>query len=189
MGGFLYLAIKTMTTLSTLELMMVLLPIIFMLHDFEEIIMFRLWLRHNHNELQRRFPYFEAFLTRHHIFDYTTATFSIAIAHEFLLISLMCYLAIYLQMPHWWLMTFAGFFVHLLIHVAQWLIYGKYIPAIITTLLALPYCVYTLYEFINANLLTPSQLFLWAVIGIALMTFSVPLAFFWANIFHHRTHS
>lgn len=167
---------------------MALLPIVFMLHDFEEIIMFRLWLKRNRNELRRRFARFEALLDKHHVFDYSTATFSVAIAHEFLLISLVCYLAIYLQLPQWWFMAFAGFFVHLLIHVAQWLIYGKYIPAIITTLLALPYCVYSLYLFITANLLSISQLILWTLIGTAVMVISVPLAFFWAKIFYRHTH-
>ena len=73
--------------MSTLLFLMVLLPIVFMLHDFEEIIMFRPWLSRNRDELKTRFPRFEAFLTKRGFFDYSTSAFALAVCHEFVLLS------------------------------------------------------------------------------------------------------
>lgn len=55
--------------MSTLEKMMLLLPIVFMFHDFEEIIMFRWWLRKNRSQLQQRFPSVEKFLAKRKMFS------------------------------------------------------------------------------------------------------------------------
>ncbi len=45
--------------MTKLELIMAFLPIVFMIHEYEEIIMFRCWLGSNRNELKRRFSKFE----------------------------------------------------------------------------------------------------------------------------------
>ena len=80
-----------------LELIMLLLPVVFMLHEYEEIIMFRHWLDRNRDELKRRFPRFEQFLAHRGHFDYSTATFAIGTAHEFILISLISFCAVWLD--------------------------------------------------------------------------------------------
>lgn len=48
--------------MTKLETIVLLLPIVFMIHEYEEIIMFQNWLGNNRNELKRRFPKFEQFL-------------------------------------------------------------------------------------------------------------------------------
>ena len=109
-----------------LELIMLLLPVVFMLHEYEEIIMFRHWLDRNRDELKRRFPKFERFLARRRHFDYSTATFAIGTAHEFILISLISFCAVWLGAYQWWFAAFAGYSFHLIVHLAQWTIYRKY---------------------------------------------------------------
>ena len=94
-----------------LELIMLLLPVVFMLHEYEEIIMFRHWLDRNRDELKRRFPKFERFLARRRHFDYSTATFAIGTAHEFILISLISFCAVWLGAYQWWFAAFAGLFL------------------------------------------------------------------------------
>ena len=42
--------------MSNLDLTMLVLPLVFMVHEYEEIIMFEPWLRSNREELRRRFP-------------------------------------------------------------------------------------------------------------------------------------
>lgn len=42
--------------MTKLETIVLLLPIVFMIHEYEEIIMFQNWLGNNRNELKRRFP-------------------------------------------------------------------------------------------------------------------------------------
>ena len=71
--------------MTKLETIVLLLPIVFMIHEYEEIIMFQNWLGNNRNELKRRFPKFEQFLAHRGHFDYSTATFAVGTAHEFIL--------------------------------------------------------------------------------------------------------
>lgn len=157
---------------------MTLLPIVFMLHEYEEIIMFQNWLGNNRNELKRRFPKFEQFLAHRGHFDYSTATFAVGTAHEFILISAISFCSIWLDAYQWWFAAFAGYSVHLIVHLAQWAIYRKYIPVIITTILTLPYCVYAFGEFAKASILSPLQMLSWTVIGIGFTTLSLLSAFF-----------
>ena len=152
--------------MTKLETIVLLLPIVFMIHEYEEIIMFQNWLGNNRNELKRRFPKFEQFLAHRGHFDYSTATFAVGTAHEFILISAISFCSIWLDAYQWW---FAAF--------AQWAIYRKYIPVIITTILTLPYCVYAFVEFAKGSILSPSQMFLWSVVGIILTMLSLLSAF------------
>ena len=50
--------------MTEINILIALLPIIFMIHDFEEIIMFKPWLTKNSTEIKRRFPKLDAFLTK-----------------------------------------------------------------------------------------------------------------------------
>ena len=163
--------------MTNLELIMLLLPVVFMVHEYEEIIMFRHWLDRNRDELKRRFPKFERFLARRGHFDCSTATFAVGTAHEFLLISLISFFSVWQGAYQWWFAAFAGHSVHLLAHVAQWAIYRKYVPVIITAILTLPYCVYAFSEFAKVSVLSPLQMFLWAVVGIVLTVLSLLSAF------------
>ncbi|MDO4782418.1 MAG: HXXEE domain-containing protein [Capnocytophaga felis] len=170
--------------MTELQLLMVLLPVVFMVHDFEEVIMFEVWLSKNREELRQRFPKLENFLARNGFFAYSTADFAVAVAHEFLLLSVVCYLSVWFGSYGWWFGAFMAFFVHLFMHIGQWLAYGKYVLVIITSLLSLPYCFYTFWVFFEAEVLTIGQMLWWTLIGTLLMLASFPLAFFWASKFH-----
>ena len=115
--------------MTKLETIVLLLPIVFMIHEYEEIIIFQNWLGNNRNELKRRFPKFEQFLAHRGHFDYSTATFAVGTAHEFILISAISFFSIWLDAYQWWFAAFAGYSVHLIVHLAQWAIYRKYIPS------------------------------------------------------------
>lgn len=80
--------------MTKLETIVLLLPIVFMIHEYEEIIMFQNWLGNNRNELKRRFPKFEQFLAHRGHFDYLTATFAVGTVHEFILISAISFCSI-----------------------------------------------------------------------------------------------
>lgn len=169
--------------MSTLLFLMTLLPVVFMLHDFEEIIMFRPWLRRNRDELKACFPRFEAFLTRRGLFDYSTSAFAVAVCHEFTLLSVVSYGALYAGVYGWWFAAFMAFFLHLFVHVGQWVIYRKYVPVIVTSVLSLPYCFYTFGLFAEAGLLSVPEMIGWSVVGLVVMALSFPAAFFWASKF------
>ena len=48
--------------MTRINLIMILLPFVFMIHEYEEIIMFRRWIDRNREELRKRFPKSNRFL-------------------------------------------------------------------------------------------------------------------------------
>ena len=139
--------------------------------------MFTHWLGNNRNDLKKRFPKFENFLVGKGFFDYSTATFAVGTAHEFIWVFFISFYAVVEKAYQWWFAIFSVFFIHIVIHILQWAIYRKYIPVILSSILTLPYCIYAYVEFEKASILSPVQMFLWAVIGLGLTIFSLLFAF------------
>jgi hypothetical protein len=108
------------------------------------------------------------------------------VLHEFLLISIITYQSLYFGAYQWWFGAFAAFSLHLLFHIGQGVIYGKYVPCIITSILALPYCIYTFIAFLKVTELTTVQLSLWAVLGMIITVASFVPAFYLASRFEGR---
>jgi len=167
-----------------MKLLVALLPIVFMLHDFEEIIMFKPWLEKNRAEVRRRFPRIDKVLRQHHD-RLSTSAYAVIVMHEFCIIALITYVSLYADAYHWWFGAFAAFSLHLLVHIVQWLVYGKYVPVIVTSFLALPYCLYTFTVFLNVTVMTPGQMLLWAAIGVVLTIVSFVPAFYLGGVFEN----
>ena len=144
-----------------------LLPIVFMIHDFEEIIFFESWLNKNREYLTAKFPKITKRLPFFN--NFSTSTFSFAVAEEFVLLSLITLFSVIFNSYLLWLAAFMGFFAHLLMHLGQWIIFKRYIPAIFTTFFALIYCIYALYGIISNNIFTTSEIILWSIIGIVIL--------------------
>jgi hypothetical protein len=125
-----------------------LLPIVFMIHDFEEIIFFKKWFNKNKEVLKQRFPSFYP-----HIFKNfekkSTAAFAFSVAEEFILLSLITYISIFLDFYYLWFAALLTFSFHLIVHIFQFLIFRKYTPAIVTSVLILPYCYFAVNQFYN----------------------------------------
>ncbi|MGP1466186.1 MAG: HXXEE domain-containing protein [Porphyromonadaceae bacterium] len=164
--------------MTKINLIMLLLPFVFMIHEYEEIIMFRHWIDRNREELRKRFPKIESFFTRRGLFNYSTSTFAIGTVHEFILISVVSFCSVWTVEYQWWFAALTGYSVHLLIHILQWIVYRKYVPVIITSFLTLPYCIYAFTEFSKITVLSFAQMVLWATIGIVLTVLSLFSAFF-----------
>ena len=169
---------------DTVKLLIALLPFVFMIHDFEEIIMFAPWLAKNRDEVGRRFPRIDKILRNHHD-QLSSSAYAVAVMHEFIIISIITYASLYADTYHWWFGAFAAFSLHLLVHIGQWLIYGKYVPVVVTSFLALPYCLYTFISFLNFTDMTGGQMLLWAVIGLAITVVSFVPAFYLAARFEN----
>ena len=145
-----------------------LLPIVFMIHDFEEIIFFKPWINKNKDYLTKKFPKIsKRFVPR--MKNLSTSAFTLAVAEEFLLLSLITVGSVLFNNYLLWLAAFMGFFVHLLVHLGQWVILKRYIPAIGTTFLALIYCAYSMYKIIIDEVFHPSEILLWTIIGFGLV--------------------
>jgi len=162
-----------------------LLPIVFMLHDFEEIIFFKPWINKNKNHLAEKFPKIsKRFLPR--LENLSTSAFALSVAEIFILLSLITLCSVLFDNYVLWLAAFMGFFVHLFIHLGQWLILRRYIPAIGTTFLALVYCVYTLYTLVSNKLFHVSEMVLWTFVGLGLLGINLLFAHKLAEIFDKR---
>lgn len=158
-----------------LELLIALLPVVFMFHDFEEIIFFKPWLTKNKDLVRHRFPKISKRILPH-FEKLSTAAFTLAVAEEFVLLSIITYSSILWENYYFWFAAFMAFSIHLLGHIIQWVIFGKYIPTIITSFLSLPYCIYTLSKFIQANIMDFYEFITWTIIGLIIMILNLALA-------------
>ena len=125
-------------------LLICLFPVVFMLDDFEEIIMQQRWMERNADELSRRFP-----VLRKQIMQLRELS-----PTGFIIISGVSVYAVLSQHYFLWMALFLAFGIHLLVHVGQFVLLRKYIPAIVTSLLCLPYAVYVCYFFYSTGLFT-----------------------------------
>ena len=127
--------------MKTLFMIIWLFPILFMIHDFEEIIMIKAWQQKNKQYIQSR--------KNNHIpfnFEASTAAFSIAVAEEFIIISTITIISYLLDNYIVWYGLFIAFTVHLFFHVFQWLSFKKYVPSVITSIVFIPICCLIIYK-------------------------------------------
>jgi hypothetical protein len=154
-------------------ILVALLPAVFMLHDFEEIICFKLWIAKNETFLREKFP--KLFCRISPVFNLSTTAFAIAVAEEFVLLNLVTFGSLYFSSYYLWMAAFMGFFIHLFVHFAQWVAVRRYIPAIITTLLCLPYCGYTFCKFILTHF-SPFEIAVWTIAGLIIVGVNLVIA-------------
>jgi hypothetical protein len=142
-----------------------LLPIIFMVHEFEEILFFKYWLNKDKDYLHKKFPKIGPKIYLQYS-KFTTAGFVFAIAEEFILISILTYMAIIVENSYIWFTVFMGFSIHIIIHFIQWIFYKKYIPVIITSILVLPYCIYGFIICMDSKIYNFEWIIICSIIGI-----------------------
>lgn len=158
-----------------IETLMWLLPIVFMIHDFEEIIMFKPWMRKNRISLQTRFPRWAArFLPRYD--KLSTSSFALAVAEEFVILAVLTAFAVEFQLYAFWAGILLGFFVHLLIHLLQFAIYRAYVPVIITSVLSSLYCLIALHDLNAYQALVWYQVIGWTLIAVVIIGANIMLA-------------
>ncbi|MFC0212224.1 HXXEE domain-containing protein [Paenibacillus chartarius] len=136
-------------SILSLETVIWLLPVTFMLHDFEEIIFVEAWFRRKY---ERAAPLVPARFRR--TFDEmsrtTAAQFSIPVLMQFILYALACWLAV----DHEWYGLFVGFnallLLHVFMHVGQSVVLRTYALGVGTALcITLPYSLYVFYRLLD----------------------------------------
>lgn len=152
-----------------------LLPVVFMIHDFEEIVMMKPWAARNVGGLQRRFPRLASRLVPA-IGRLSTGGFAVAVAEEFLLLSALTLLAVEYNLFALWTGLLLAFFVHLLVHVGQFLVFRRYVPVIFTSLPAAVYCVVAARELTAKGLVDWGTAVLWGIGCLALVGLNLFLA-------------
>ncbi|MGP2569910.1 HXXEE domain-containing protein [Ornithobacterium rhinotracheale] len=147
------------------ETLVILFLVIFILHEFEEIIFFKSWLNKNMEEITERFPQFARKVLPHWQ-SLSTSSFTLAVAEEFLILSVVSIYAVIFQEYQLWLALFVGFSVHLIFHIIQWILYKKYIPCIASTLLVFPICIYIFVRFNQMEIMDLKEQCLWGIFGV-----------------------
>ncbi|MBJ8349196.1 HXXEE domain-containing protein [Streptococcus zalophi] len=118
-------------------------PIIFMIHEMEEIIGFKLWLEKN-NEIVKKNNLLKKLYK-----NFSTEGFAIAILEEYLLCILLTTISIIWKAYLLWIGVFIAFTVHLAIHIIQSIVISKYIPALISSVVLLPISIFLIVKTIN----------------------------------------
>jgi len=150
-------------TLASREALIWLLPIVFMLHDLEEIVGLRPWLRRNRTGISARLPSFGA-KTLDWMLALEPERFAGIVAYEFVLISLSSILAVGWGFTNLWLGIFSVFTLHLFVHIGQALFLRRIFPALPSSLLALPYCGLVLQRFADDFAVAPLTIAAYALL-------------------------
>jgi hypothetical protein len=106
------------------------LPVIFMIHDFEEIIMVEEWGKRYRKEINIAWPKRQPF-GLNYIQNCQTPIFSIGVEVEFLLFSLISLFSVFFQSYFLWYGAFLGVMLHMFfIHVLICLRFKNYVPGV-----------------------------------------------------------
>lgn len=133
-----------------LATVLLLFPIVFMLHDLEEIVTVERFLANNRSMLKSRLP---AWAYRHMepSLDMTTYKFTVNVIFVYILILLVTLPALILSFYSLYLAALHVFFLHVFTHVGQSLLFRRYTPGVVTAVvLVLPYSVWA-YLFLYRN--------------------------------------
>jgi hypothetical protein len=127
--------------MNTLYAIVWLFPVIFMIHDFEEIIFTGAWKKRYKKaceELKMKKVPFTDFVS--------TSSFSIAVAEEFIIFSVVAFLSNCFNNYVTWYGLFFAIVFHFLIHFKLSIQFKHYTPGLVTSILFLPFGIYILYK-------------------------------------------
>ncbi len=145
-------------------LLYIMLPLVFLFHDLEEIVMRKRCMPYLVQLVSSKFP--RITLIIRHLQNISTRNFIIIIIEEFLLITVALAVFLY-DIPYPLLAMFWGFSIHSLVHIAQAIIIRRYVPGLITSLLLLPYCALGVVHLIQRYSFEINMLL--AVVGLAIV--------------------
>ena len=146
-----------------------LLPIVFMIHEFEEIIMLPTWLDKNKAMLYMRFPFM-----KDKVDSLSNApVFALTVLEEFIIISACTVMSICMNDLTAWYCCLIAFGLHLIVHIIQFLVIRKYIPVIVTSVLCLPYCIWVFIQV--KDYYTLNETLLWGFVGVVVCVLNLLL--------------
>ncbi|MFD3158013.1 HXXEE domain-containing protein [Haloimpatiens sp. FM7330] len=160
--------------MNTMSFIVWMLPIIFMLHDFEEIIMAKVWGNRYRKAINTTFPKRQPF-GLNYVHNCHTPTFSIGVEIVFLLHSLISLFSVIFQNYFLWYGDFLGFALHLVfIHMLICIRFKHYVPGVITSIIFLLPSVWFLYTAEKILHYGVSTILLACLLGIILTIILMP---------------
>ncbi len=115
-------------------------PSIFMLHEFEEMLLFPHFMGKN-QQLQRRF------LAR----AFTPSRFNAIVCQEFILLLIVLGLSIYFESFDIYITVIIAYIYHVIGHIFQSIFLRQYIPGVLSGIITAGYCTCWIYDAISAN--------------------------------------
>lgn len=149
-------------------------PVVFILHEVEELIVQRRWMLTHRESLCLRFPKVRHIID--HLSSLNTKAFAIAAIEElFVLIVATCYVLVDgIYSTQVWSALFIAFSFHLFVHFGQAILLRGYVPGVVTSLILLPYSLYGLW---SIWLITSGiEFMLLAICGIAFISLNLRFA-------------
>lgn len=125
-------------------------PLLFIIHDMEEIVGMRFFWEKNGILLKEKYPRIATALFK----DFSTECFALAVYEELLVCTFLTFLAVLRPIAIFkglWIGALLGFDLHLIVHLGQFALLRKYIPAVVTSVLCL----------------VPSSLLLWRSVDLS----------------------
>lgn len=145
-------------------------PILFVFHDFEEIIFMKAWIGKKGHSLADRFPKIAQRMLPH-FKKLTTASFALGVAEEFILVSVVTIISYLMKSYGFWTGLFIAFTLHLIMHCFQALIIKGYVPCVVTSIICLPVSIYIIK--LMVGVLSMETLILYSVLGFIVMILNV----------------
>ncbi len=147
-----------------LPAVLLLFPVVFMVHDFEEILTVEKWTKQNKKKVFALLPkkLHRFFWSSFHI---NTLEFAKDVFWIFLAVTAAALIAVLFQWYGFFLIFLAIFFSHVFTHFGQSVLFKGYAPGVWTSLfLVLPYSLYTYYRLLHERAVQWEDLF-WSFIG------------------------
>lgn len=143
-------------------------PVLFIFHDFEEIIGLGIWLKKNNQIISDKYPKIATLISKIYT-EYSTEGMAVAVFEEFLLCILICLIAIFSGFYLLWMGVFIAFIIHMIIHIAQSIILRNYVPALATSIIAVPISIYVLTECVQQVNCSLGTVIIWSIIGFVMI--------------------
>lgn len=112
-------------------------------------------------DLHERFPRILHNLNKQ--IDINTRKFSIIVAEEFVAVSTLAIISILTNNVIYYWCCISAFTIHLIIHLVQFIYWRGYIPAIVTSIFCIPYCIVAIHSV--SSILVLNELLMYAVIS------------------------
>jgi len=138
--------------MKNIQFIVWLLPILFMFHDFEEIIFMKPWVtKSKYSKLS----------------TLSASALALGIAEEFVIISIVTIVAFLTGWYYLWLGLFIGFTAHLIFHCMEGLVFKGYL--LITSIICLPPSCYFIVLFWQLYKPDIKQVIIFSIVGIVAM--------------------
>lgn len=154
------------------------LPILFIVHDMEEIMGLGLWLKKNRALLDRKYAKISNAYS-----PYSTEGMTAAVMEELVLCLVICIAARFTEFYGLWLGAFIAYTFHLIVHIGQCIVIKKYVPAVITSIICLPLSIWFIAVSISTLSYSVSKVTFYGIIGLMVIAGNLKIAHWIIHLF------